>query len=447
MKSTAVASLLGAASLALASPATVEKRATVPHVTVSGNAFFADGKRFFVRGIDYQPGGSSANKDPLADPAICRRDLEKFKALGINSVRVYSTDNSLDHKECMDAYAAAGIYLMFDVNNPKYSINRENWAPSYNEVYLQSVFATIDEFARFDNTMAFFSGNEVLHDNVTLTPGARFVKAVTRDMRGYLTRRGYRQIPVGYSAADVSENRMQLAQYFNCGTDDERSDFFAFNDYSWCSSDFKTAAWDVKVRNFTNYGLPIFLSEYGCNKNVRNFGEIQALMSADMTSVYSGGLMYEYTVEAAGYGIVKVNPDGSLQEMQPEFNNFKKALADNPAPTAAALGSTTTHSVACPSPDAHWLVSNTLLPALPTAALKYFTDGAGKGPGLNGPGSQNSGPPESQQPDAKAGSGFAVAGNNNGTNGNSGSAGSSVQFSLVATSAVALFAVVGTLLM
>lgn len=29
------------------------------------------------------------------------------------------------------------------------------------------------------------------------------------------------------------------------------------NDYSWCSSDFKTAGWDVKVRNFTDYGLPI----------------------------------------------------------------------------------------------------------------------------------------------------------------------------------------------
>ncbi|MBE3043236.1 hypothetical protein IMZ48_11825 [Candidatus Bathyarchaeota archaeon] len=29
------------------------------------------------------------------------------------------------------------------------------------------------------------------------------------------------------------------------------------NDYSWCSSDFKTAGWDKKVEHFADYGLPI----------------------------------------------------------------------------------------------------------------------------------------------------------------------------------------------
>jgi hypothetical protein len=30
--------------------------AKTPPVTVQGNAFFAGGKRFYVRGLDYQPG-------------------------------------------------------------------------------------------------------------------------------------------------------------------------------------------------------------------------------------------------------------------------------------------------------------------------------------------------------------------------------------------------------
>jgi len=226
----ALATLLGLGS---AKPTATEqeppsKRASLPTVTASGNAFWQGDKRFYVRGIDYQPGGSSAMADPLADTTVCQRDIAQFKKLGVNTIRVYITDNSANHDECMNALADAGIYVIIDANNPLYSINRLDPGPSYNAVYLQSVFATIDEFVKYDNTMAFFSGNEVINDDVKSTKAARYVKATTRDMRAYIKSRGYRAVPVGYSAADVAQNRMQLAHYMNCGTDDERSDFFAF---------------------------------------------------------------------------------------------------------------------------------------------------------------------------------------------------------------------------
>ena len=191
-------------------------------------AFWQGANRFYIRGIDYQPGGSSAGLDPLADSKVCLRDIAKFKQLGVNTIRVYMVDNSKKHDECMGALADAGIYVVIDANNPGYSLHRFVPGPSYNAQYLQSVFATIDEFARYDNTLAFFSGNEVINDNVTSTVSAKYVKAVTRDMRQYLSMRKLRKVPVGYSAADVAVNRMEQAQYFNCGADDERSDFFAF---------------------------------------------------------------------------------------------------------------------------------------------------------------------------------------------------------------------------
>lgn len=163
----------------------------------------------------------------------------------------------MNHDECMNALSAAGIYLVLDVNTPKYSLNRAEPKVSYNDVYLQNVFATIDAFAKYDNTLAFFSGNEVINDDAS-TGAAPYVKAVTRDMRQYIGSRGYRKIPVGYSAADVNSNRLEMAQYMNCGTEDERSDFFAFNDYSWCDpSSFTTSGWDQKVKNFTGYSLPL----------------------------------------------------------------------------------------------------------------------------------------------------------------------------------------------
>ena len=124
-------------------------------------AFFAGDERFYVRGVDYQPGGSSEAADPIADVAVCQKNIEEFKKLGINTVRVYIVDNSANHDECMNLLAEAGIYLALDVNTPDYSINRADPAISYNDVYLQNVFATIDAFAGYDNTLLFFSGNEV----------------------------------------------------------------------------------------------------------------------------------------------------------------------------------------------------------------------------------------------------------------------------------------------
>lgn len=100
-------------------------------------AFFAGSKRFYIRGIDYQPGGSSILTDPLANTAICKRDIAKFKELAINTVRIYTVDNSANHDECMKLMADAGIYLALDVNSPNYSLNRGSPGlihKSYNEV-------------------------------------------------------------------------------------------------------------------------------------------------------------------------------------------------------------------------------------------------------------------------------------------------------------------------
>ncbi|KAK4125621.1 glycoside hydrolase family 72 protein [Parathielavia appendiculata] len=382
MKSAALLSAAAAAIAVHGSPTATlrsKQRATeLDPITATGNAFFKGSERFYVRGVDYQPGGASANIDPLANPDVCLPDIEKFKTLGINVIRVYSTDNSVDHDECMNALADAGIYVVLDANNPKYSINRADPHGSYNTVYLQSVFATIDAFAKYSNTMAFFSGNEVVHDHLNTTLAAKYVKATDRDMRAYIKARGYRKILVGYSAADVTTNRMQTAAYFNCGSDEERSDFFAFNDYSWCTSDFVRSGWDKKVELFTGYGLPIFLSEYGCNTNERNFGELESLMHSNMTSVYSGGLMYEYTMEANKYGIVEIeggqenggkDQTGERKEL-PEFAAFSSALAAYPAPTGDGGYTSTTTSQACPTADEHWAIEETTLPEIPEGAKK-----------------------------------------------------------------------------
>lgn len=207
-----------------------------------------------------RPGGAADAADPLINIPALTRDVANFKKLGINTIRVYTVDNSAPHEEGMKLLADAGIYLALDANTPQFSLNRQNNASlfqSYNENYLQSIFATIDTFANYSNLLLMINGNEVINERNN-TIAAPYVKALNRDMKQYIKARGYRSIPIGYAAADVAENVDEQLAYFDCGPDEVRGDFFALNDYSWCDpSSFTTAGWDKKVERYSGYGAPI----------------------------------------------------------------------------------------------------------------------------------------------------------------------------------------------
>ncbi|KXL51133.1 glycoside hydrolase family 72 protein [Acidomyces richmondensis BFW] len=414
------AAALTVGALAANVPNRIEARATstastsLPTVTVKGNAFFNGSDRFYIRGVDYQPGGSSSTTDPLADYSTCSRDIPYFQKLGLNTIRVYAVDNSVNHDACMNALAEAGIYLVLDVNNPKYSLNRDNPAESYNPTYLQSVFATIDAFAGYTNTLVFFSGNEVIN-SANSTAAAPYVKAVTRDMKQYIGERGYRQIPVGYSAADVSQNQYLLAQYLDCGTDTNAlSDFYAINNYEWCDpSSYVESGWSALVQQYSNYSLPLFMSEYGCITNTRKFQETSALYQPDMTSVFSGGLVYEYSQEGNGYGIVTINGN-TVTPVGNQFTWLQEALANTSDPTnGGGYRENSGSTQPCPAQSSNWDTSpftGDALPAMPSGAEQYMKNGAGAGPGLNGVGSQDAAGGSSSTASANAGAVTATYG-------------------------------------
>ncbi|ABN65236.1 GPI anchored surface protein [Scheffersomyces stipitis CBS 6054] len=347
----------------------------VPSIVADGNAFFVDGtsNRFYIRGVDYQPGGSSNLFDPLADAETCKRDIKYFTDLGINTVRVYSVDNTADHDECMSALEDAGIYVIVDVNNPHASILRspQNMAAcSYNSLYINEVLATVQEFAQYNNTLGFFAGNEVINDGPSLV-SAPYVKATVRDIKTFLKNRNFRQVLVGYSAAAVDEYNLPSAEYFNCGDDElARVDMFGFNDYTWCGdATMQTSSYSLKVQEFSNYSIPLFFSEFGCNKpSPRVFSEIEALYSTDMSAVFSGGLVYEYSQEASNYGLVEI--DGNSITTDTDFDNLKKQYADTKNPSGDGGYSKNLKYSDCPKKDATWNAT-TDIPDTPAGALKY----------------------------------------------------------------------------
>lgn len=65
-----------------------------------------------VTGIAYQ----LTEADPLIDTNQCTQDAALMKTLGTNAIRVYHVDPTGDHSGCMAAFAAAGIYLIVDLD-------------------------------------------------------------------------------------------------------------------------------------------------------------------------------------------------------------------------------------------------------------------------------------------------------------------------------------------
>lgn len=152
------------------------------------------------------------------------------------------------------------------------------------------------------------------------------------------------------------------------------------------------------------------LGEYGCIKPDRKFGEVQSLYSSDMTGVYSGGLVYEYTEEGSGYGLVKVQND-NVNELG-DFQELKNAFAKTKPPSGDGGYKSNGAASKCPEKSQHWnvTIAHDQLPALPEGAADFFKNGAGKGPGLQGAGSQTSGSHETSLSSAADGAVTSGAG-------------------------------------
>ena len=168
-------------------------------------------------------------------------------------------------------------------------------------------------------------------------------------MKVYLAARGGRVIPVGYSAADVKDLRASQSNYLQCainGDDNDisRSDFFAINSYSWCGdSSFQTSGYDDLAQLFANTTMPVFFSEYGCNNvEPRTFQEVGTLYGPEMT-VFSGGLVYEWTQEENNYGLVQINGDGSAKllndydALMSQYTHLNQTLLSTHNDTATSL--------------------------------------------------------------------------------------------------------------
>ncbi|KAI7891339.1 Glucanosyltransferase-domain-containing protein [Mucor mucedo] len=335
-------------------------------IVIKGSKFFdsVTKDQFFIKGVAYQPRGEISDNntmDPLADPAACARDAPMMAKLGTNVLRVYEVDPKNNHDACMKSFEDAGIYLLLDIATPHFSINRKS--PEYGVNLYNAYKNTVDAFSKYNNLIAFIAGNEVTNDK-TNTPASAFVKAALRDIKTYIKSKNGRSIPVGYASNDDEYIRDAIKDYFNCGDPDAQADFFGVNLYEWCGvSTFEKSGFKDRTQEFENYSKPVFLSEYGCNLvTPRGFSEVSALYGPEMTGVWSGGVVYEWTQENNRYGLVQITPSGEV-EVLADYTNLQNEI-NKTKPKGVKMDAYTESRAApdCPAITGNWKASTELPP-------------------------------------------------------------------------------------
>ncbi|KAF5323504.1 hypothetical protein D9611_005818 [Ephemerocybe angulata] len=349
----------------------------IPKVTRTGRYLYQDdGTRFYIRGIAYQEQGevvASADNnflepstyiDPLAIPDACTRDVALLKQANINTIRVYSVDSSLNHDGCMKTFSDAGIYTIIDLALPlNGSIARD--APSWSTNILDQYLTTIDVFSKYDNVLAYNVGNEVvLGDSTQLAP---YVKAAARDIKAYLKSKSS-NILVGYAAINgASGFRNVLADYLSCGSEATAIDLYGLNDYSWCGDSSFEGSYSATHTQFENYNVVAYLSEYGCiSSPPRLWTEAAALLSSQMSDVWSGGIAFSYfpAASAAGqFGMVTISSDGKSVTTSADWDKLVTEYGavtppNSPLQSSAAASTYGT----CPTASTTFLASGTTPP-------------------------------------------------------------------------------------
>ncbi|KAH8159313.1 hypothetical protein CIB48_g8933 [Xylaria polymorpha] len=360
----------------------------IPTIEALGNKFFtSEGNQFFIKGVGYQ----LVSDDPLVNKDQCARDASLMKKLGVNTIRVYHVDPEANHDGCMEVFADAGIYAMIDMDTfDTYILPND---PYWNQSQFDAYSKVMDAFHGYDNLLGLFVGNEIIAIN-NQSLAAPFIKSASRDIKAYRNAKGYRKIPVGYSATDIAELRPYLQDYLTCGGNaSENIDFYGINSYQWCDpSTYMTSGYANLQEEAIDFPVPIFFSETGCNvPGPRLFEDQASVFGPEMSKYWSGSIIYEWIEETNHYGLIsygpKVDPTatgknvidgftraGTPTPVSPDFDNLSKQWATlTPKGVAKSdYDPKTVSTRACPTSTLDgWLVDGNV--AVPTLGASLGT--------------------------------------------------------------------------
>lgn len=314
-------------------------------IVPKGNRFFhsVTGEHFPIKGIAYHP---RPNDGPLSIPNsvdfytddyrfLWEQDIANFRRLGVNTIRLYSVDPSVNHDSFMCALQEAGIYVILDLLADCEDCGiGPNEAPSCypNSLKRRGQFI-INEFSKYSNLLLFSAGNEVTlyARDRQYWINAACQKKFIRDMRWYVDTCSAnplsslpRKVPIGM--ANWDNNRTTQARYFTCRTDPEdqleNAEWYGLNTYQHCDPNATSVdqllGWQNVRGDFAllNLSVPVVITEYGCRERFptigdfeaqRNWLQVDALYSPLYAATFAGAVVFEYSAEKR---IVDTSPQG-----------------------------------------------------------------------------------------------------------------------------------------
>ena len=306
-------------------------------IVIKGKKFFNSetGEYVPIKGIDYYPRpnagelGEGGSRDYFSEELrhIWERDIEQFKALNVNAIRLYAVDPGADHDAFMCALQDAGIYVMVGLaaSCENCAITEDESPACYPAELKDRGQYIINVFSKYPNVLAFDAGNEVNLVAPAQMPhvNAPCQKQFIRDMRAYISgcdQFGMRQIPLGLVIADVE--RTENALYYGCQTvpddDLEIAEWYGINTYIHCDGSATSIeqldGYKNILADFASYGLsyPIMLTEFGClnpsfpsltgddgitYEAQRTWLQVEALFDPQYETEFNGGFVFEYSTE------------------------------------------------------------------------------------------------------------------------------------------------------
>ncbi|KAK6615798.1 glycolipid anchored surface protein [Botrytis cinerea] len=270
----------------------------------------------------------------------CERGIKALVSLGINVLHVSGIDPSQDHKKCMDKFMEKGIYLLIDITTTSTDIY--SGSPTWTNEKFSAYMGMVDAFASYTNTLRFYLVDDSLSDSTTYI--APLCKAAVRNVKDYMA----------------------------CGN--SAIDFWVLADYSWCdNSTFTSSNCSRLTESFSDYPLPIFITDYACDPAIENnsniagriFDEVVTIYGPKMSDIWSGGIVYEWATfgdsDFSDYVLVNVTDD-TIQLNQNHKSLSTQLAAINPFMTQmSAYTPTITTAPSCPDRNATWAAS-TILP-------------------------------------------------------------------------------------
>jgi len=158
--------------------------------------------------------------------------------------------------------------------------------------------------------------------------------------------------------------------------------------YEWCGdSTYEVSGYEQLTQNITEYNIPIFFSEVGCNTpKPRTFADQAAIFGPEMSPYWSGVMIYEWIQEANDYGIIQYGtktdptatnaPDGYTRTgtptpISPDFYNLSNQWKTlTPSGVSESAYSPSNSAPECPAyTSGAWEVSGNV--ALPTIGQTY----------------------------------------------------------------------------